>query len=65
MQNDVSIEHREEYRSKPREHIRVEMSTPTSSKNMTKNHPPKKIIGSKDKGVVTRKRVNEELCLIS
>lgn len=31
---------------------------------MTKNHILKKIIGSRDKGVMTRSRVNEELCLI-
>ena len=44
---------------------RVEITTPTSRKNMVNNHPPKQIIGSKDKGVMTRRRVNEELCLIS
>ena len=32
---------------------------------MIKNHPSEKIIGSKDKGVMTRRRINEELCLIS
>lgn len=32
---------------------------------MIKNHPLEKIIGRKDKGVMTRNRVNEELCLIS
>ena len=32
---------------------------------MTKNHPPEHIIRSRDKGVITRSRVNEELCLIS
>ena len=32
---------------------------------MTKHHPPKQIIGSKDKGVMTRRNINEELCLIS
>ena len=65
LQNEVSVENREEKRFELREEIRVEMSTPTFSKKMTKNHPPKQIIGSKDKGVMTRKRVNEELCLVS
>ena len=32
---------------------------------MTKNNPTNKIIGHKDKGVMTRSRINEELCLIS
>ena len=44
---------------------RVEITTPTSRKNMTKNHPLEQIIGSRDKGVITRSKVNEELCLIS
>ena len=41
------------------------MSTPTFSRNMIKNHPLEQIIGSKDKGVMKRNIVNEELCLIS
>ena len=41
------------------------METPTSNKNMTKNHPLEQIIGRKDKGVMIRNKVNEELCLIS
>ena len=41
------------------------MSTPTPNRNLIKNHPPKQIIGSKDRGVMTKKRVNEEICLIS
>ena len=32
---------------------------------MIKNHPSKQIIGSKDKVVMTRIKVNEKLCLIS
>ena len=32
---------------------------------MTKNHPLEKIIGSKDKVVMKRRRINEELCIIS
>ena len=65
LQNDVLyVEHREEMRFVPRDEIRFEMTTPTSNKNIKKNHPPKKIIGSKDKGVMKRNRVNEELCLI-
>ena len=32
---------------------------------MTKNHPPEQIIRSRDKGVMIRSRVNEELCLTS
>lgn len=38
LQNDVSVEHREDKRSEPREEIRVEMSTPTSNRNMTKKN---------------------------
>ena len=30
-----------------------------------RNHPTDQIIGSKEKGVMTRSRINEELCLIS
>ena len=44
---------------------RVEIETPTSRKNMIKNHPSKQIIKSKDKGVMTRRRVDAELFLIS
>ena len=32
---------------------------------MTKNHPPEQIIEIRDKGVMKRSRINEELCLIS
>ena len=32
---------------------------------MIKNHSSKQIIGSRDKGVMTRSRVNEDLCFIS
>ena len=32
---------------------------------MIKNHPFEQTIESRDKGVMTRSRVNEELCLIS
>ena len=32
---------------------------------MIKNNPSEQIIGSKEKGLMTRSRVNEELCLIS
>ena len=60
----ITFEHRGEIFFEPIEEIRIEMSTPTSSRNMTKNHPLEKIIGSKDKGVMTRNRVNEELGLI-
>ena len=48
-----------------REEIRIEMSTPTPNNFFTRNHPPEQIIGSKDKGVMTRNIVNEEICLIS
>ena len=65
LQNDVSIRHREDKRSEPREEIRIEISTPTSSRNMTKNHPLEQIIGIKDKGMMKMNIVNEELCLIS
>ena len=30
-----------------------------------RNHPTDQIIGSKEKRVMTRSRINEELCLIS
>ena len=33
--------------------------------NLTKNHPVDQIVGSKEKGVMTRNRVHDELCLIS
>ena len=49
LQNYVFVEHREDQWTKPREEIRVEISTPTSSKNMKNYHPPKKIIGNRDK----------------
>ena len=32
---------------------------------MIRNHPIDQIIGSKEKGVMTRRKINEELCLIS
>ena len=35
------------------------------NKNMSKNHPTNQTIGSKDKGVMKRSRINKELCLIS
>ena len=66
LQNDVqTIEKRGEQRYEPREEIRVEMSAPTHNRNLTRNHPPEKIIGSKDKDVMTRNKVNEEICLRS
>ena len=58
-------EPRQEQSSEPLVEPRVEIATPTSGKNMIKNHPSEQIIKSKDKGVMTRSRVNEELCLIS
>ena len=58
-------EPRKEQSSKPSIESRVEIRTPTLGKNMIKNHPSEKIIGSRDKGVMKRSRVNEELCLIS
>ena len=57
------MEQREEQSIVPK--IRVEAATPIANKNMTKNHPANQIIGSKDKGVMTRSKINEELCLIS
>ena len=50
---------------KPSVKPRVEIKTSTSEKNMIKNHPFEQIIGSKYKGVMTKRRLNEELCLIS
>ena len=51
--------------SKPSVETRVEIATPNLEKNMIKNHPSKQIIRSKNKDVMIRSRVNEELCLIS
>lgn len=36
----------------------------TPNKNLTKNHPVDQNFGSKDKGVMTRNKVHEDLCLI-
>ena len=41
------------------------MPTPTPNKNLTKNHHLDQIIGRKDKGVMIRNKVNEEICLTS
>ena len=56
---------RKEQSLKPSVEPRVNIETPTLGKNMIKNHPSEKIIRRRDKGVMTRSRVNEELCLIS
>ena len=61
----LTVEKRGEHKYEPRDEKRVAMSTPTPNRNLTKNHPLEQIIGSKDKGVMTRNRVNEEICLIS
>ena len=45
--------------------IRIEVANTTPNRNLIRNHPTDQIIGSKEKGVMTRSRVNEELCLIS
>ena len=64
MQNNVQIEDvREEQSTIPK--IRIEAATPTPNRNMIRNSPNDQIIGSKEKGVMTRSRINEELCLIS
>ena len=64
LQNNVQIQEiREEQSTIPK--IRIEFVTPTTNRNMIKNHPVDQIIGSKEKGVMTRSRINEELCLIS
>ena len=57
FQNEGEI--RQEQSLKPRIELRVQITTPTSSKNVTKNHPPEQIIDSRDKGVMTRSRINE------
>ena len=44
---------------------RVEIETPTLGRNMITNQPSEQIIRRKDKGVMTRSRVNEELYLVS
>ena len=56
---------RQEQSLEPLVEPRLEIETPTSGKNMIKNHPSEKIIKRKYEGVMTRSRVNEELCLIS
>lgn len=64
-QNGVKIvEKRGEQSSEPRNELIFEIVTPTPNKNMTKNHPPEKIIRRRDKGVMTRNKVNEKLCLV-
>ena len=45
--------------SEPSVEPRIEIVTPTSRKNMIKNHPSEKIIKSKEKHVITRRRFNE------
>ena len=45
--------------------IRVEAAILTTNRNLIKNHLVDQIIGSKEKIVMTRSRINEELCLIS
>ena len=54
---------REDHSTVPK--IRVEAATPTTKRNMIKNHPVDQTIRSKEKGVMTRSRINKELCLIS
>ena len=64
MQNNGKIEDvRENQNAVPK--IRIEAATTTSNRNMIRNHCVDQIIGSKEKGVMTRSRANEELCLIS
>ena len=63
LQNEGEL--RQEQSLEPLAELRVEITTPTSSKNMTKNHTPEQIIKSRYKVVMTRSRINEELCLIS
>ena len=63
LQNNVKTEEvREEQSAIPK--IRVEATTPTPNKNVIRNHFVDQIIGSKEKGVMTRSIINEELCLI-
>ena len=45
--------------------IRIEATVPTPNKNLIRNHSTDQIIGSKEKGVMTRRKINEEICLIS
>lgn len=59
---DARVELRIEPKSTPREKVRDEQGTPNY---VAKNHPTNKIIGSANKGVMTRNKVHEELCLIS
>ena len=63
LQNNVQTEEiREEYSLVPE--IRIEVVTPTTNRNMIRNHPVDQIIGCKEKGIMRRSRINEELCLI-
>lgn len=58
LQNEIQIVER-------REEPRAEVEITTPKRNLTKNHPVEQIIGSKDKGVMPRNHVHEEVCLIS
>lgn len=64
LQNNVQTEvAREEKSTIPK--IRIEIATPTPNRNLIRNDPKDQIIGSKEKGVMTRSIINEELCLIA
>ena len=64
LQNSAQSETtREEQNIVPK--IRIEVATPTPNKNLIRNYPTEQIIGSKDKGVMTRRKINEELCFSS
>ena len=64
LQNNVQIEDVRENQNAILE-IRIEVATPTPNRNLIRNHPTDQMIGSKEKGVMTRSKINEELCLIS
>ena len=58
LQNSAQTEiMREEQSAVPK--IRIEAATPTPNKNLIRNHPANQIIGNQEKGVITRRRINE------
>ena len=64
LQNNVQTEVAREEQNTTHE-IRIEITTPTPNRNLIRNHPTNQIIGSQEKRVMTRSKINEELCLIS
>ena len=57
FQNEGELRH--EQSSEPSTELRVEITTLTFGKNVTKNHPSDQIIDNKDKDVMKRSEINE------